>query len=436
MSTTDPQVDQATARANANTMIRRGESPERAAFLCHYEGPVEDLDAAPVADEPVGAQGAAPAAEGPPAPMVAAPEDLRDWQLEGLTPPQAGDTRPTILAARYPGSDVEAALLYPGMFHVVAGKAGAGKSWVAAIAAAEVVRGGSCCWWIDTDGMGRHRLHEYFRCLGLTDQMIRDNILYASAYGAPSPDALRAYFTAAAIDTVPQLVVIDSWGPALARMGLDQNLASDIDQYVSSVIDPIRAGAPDACILMLDHVNKGWSDESPTGSQRKEGAPDVVLSLRKDDDAQLTRTSPGRLDIGVRKDRGGFLTWGAEGRCRITITPSQLEYDVEVTLPVSIGADGVTYREPPTVLMAKVSLWMLQEGVTDDASAVTRKAIKDSVEGKASGITDAIEVLLANGYLARSEHKVGGYHRVYQVSHYTEGSELPAYALPEAPEAA
>lgn len=227
-------------------------------------------------------------------------EHSTSWALRDLGPALAGEierTLPTILA-RNDGIS----LLYAGRINGLHADSGIGKSWIAALAAFEVIIRGGHVLWIDFEDASPDLIIERLRDLGLTDTQINEQFHYVN----PDEPATRT-----AVDTlIEQLsglgelfVVVDSVGESLGLHGADENADLDVDKWkrlLPHVLE--RAGHT---VLLIDHATKAADNPlHPSGSKRKRamisGASWLLEQIKPFD-----RSHPGKLRLTCAKDRQG-----------------------------------------------------------------------------------------------------------------------------------
>lgn len=285
------------------------------------------------------------------------------------------------------------ALIYPGKVHSLSGEPGAAKTWVALHAVAEVLAGGGRAALIDHED----RLDTAVRRLagmGVAAEIIIERFAYVTPTFAVKGGGLpvNVIDAAAACD----LVVIDSLGEALAHTGLNQNDDGEVANYLQRVARRCADGG--AAVLLLDHVTKDSENRGrwSIGSQRKLAAIDGAAYTAQAIKA-LTMDSDGLVKVICAKDRGGNYRQGSTV-AMITLTPNAA--GVHIAIEATEGSEiGGRFR--PTFYMEKVSRYL--EGL---AVGVSKRTIAGDVEGKATVIRAALDVLVEEGFVA-AETRVG-----------------------------
>ncbi len=212
------------------------------------------------------------------------PGGFRPIRLDPDAPPPPP---PTMVYMTKPDGTKEHALFCEGDTYLITGIQESGKSWIAAVAAIEWIKAGKTVWWFDPDGMGQARLVERLRILGITDKQMAEQFIYSPAdlsqtrlsdYGEQMAEWANEY--------EPDLFIVDSWGPSLGVVGLDQHQADDIQSWWRAFVVPIRNEREQMTTILLDHQPKDDSSNQVKGvygSQRKLSVVDWGLSMKATD---------------------------------------------------------------------------------------------------------------------------------------------------------
>ena len=324
-----------------------------------------------------------------PAQEPAAP-DLGDWAPVDLTSILSGDHKPpapTLLAVRN-----TLPLLYPARTNAIFGESGAGKTWVAMAAIAEVIRDGGTAALIDLED-NAHGATSRLRALGLTDDQLIEQFLYLCPQTAWGPVAQAA--VAALVDRYePELVVLDSTGEAMAAGGVKGNDDDDVARWFVTCPKFIARRGP--AVVVIDHVPK--DPNAPTkymiGSQRKTAAIDGA-SYRVEAVKAPSKTSDGLLKIVVAKDRNGTRSQG-DVAAMCSVAPD-LVGGIVIDLHASDGPPLDPAGKPRlTVYMERVSrLLELDPGLSG-------RDIESRCDGKAKHIRDATTTLREEGWIEQN----------------------------------
>jgi hypothetical protein len=276
-------------------------------------------------------------------------------------------------------------LFYPGYNHLVSGESEALKTWLLLVASARELAGGRGVVWVDGDDVGTGALLERLRLLGASDEEITTLFAY---YRADEPIGQHMQVVLEVVrERRCRLAVLDGFNPLLALHGLDPNSGVDVERFYA-LFDPIRKLG--VANVMTDNVVKsretrgGWA----IGSERKRSKAEVHLGMRCLQ--PLVRGGTGKAKIDVHKDRPGHLE-----------RPSPGLFVVETGSAWRIAPDDTRGEQGefrPTTLMVKVSQFL--ERRIDEPQSLNQ--IEEAKLGKAGYVRQAVECLLAEGYV--TEH--------------------------------
>ena len=209
-------------------------------------------------------------------------------------------------------------LLYSDKLHWIAAEPETGKTWLALAAVAEVVKCGESAVIIDNEDTARTAAHRLL-ALGVTTEQLQRHVYYVRPESAlwtsdgHSPGATEWWASLDEVADDVALVVIDGVTDSMATHGLEANSGSDVGEWITSLINPIRTRT-NAAVVVLDHVTKSSEGRGrwAIGSQHKMAASDVGLALTVVD--PIARATPADVDgksglvrIRVTKDRPGHL---------------------------------------------------------------------------------------------------------------------------------
>lgn len=198
-------------------------------------------------------------------------------------------------------------LLYPGALNTLFGEPGAGKTWVAYLAALAMTEAGGHVLYIDAESTAQAtaaRLAD----LGANPEQV-DRFAYHVLEG-PLGLGEVSWLCQQVEERPVDLVVVDSLGEMLGASGVDGNSDAETARFLAEKVRPLaRRGA---CVLLLDHVVKR-SDERgrwAIGSQRKLAAVDGV-ALALEIVVPWAKSRSGTARAVLAKDRRGWV--GAVG---------------------------------------------------------------------------------------------------------------------------
>ena len=282
-------------------------------------------------------------------------------------------------------------LFYAGATHLLVAEPESLKTWIAAAAAAQVMRDGGVVAWVDMDNMGGPELGDRFTRLGVTDDQAKTCCRYIRLDPTDPLDNEKLSALAAGGGGVA-LVVVDAFDPTIEAYGGSPNAAQDIDRVMRLLVSPFKDKG--AAVIIIDHVTKdtdkrgGWA----AGSQRKKGAVDVSISVVPVGTTRLSRQSPGIVKLSVLKDRPGHLRQGpsnAIGEMRFTPGVERMGWSFEWD------------TGKPLAAMQAVSA-LMQEHDAKDGRAVTCTWMKGHIDAafELKTIERAVRLLTDDGCLA------------------------------------
>ncbi len=199
------------------------------------------------------------------------------------------------------------ALFYRAKVNGLAGESGAGKSWVAMLAAHFELKAGQSVLYLDFED-DRAAVIGRFRTLGTPVEDVVRGLIYVHP-DEPLKPPDRAALALLMAEREPSLVVVDSSGEALALFGKNPNADEDVAEFMRTVPRWLARMPCRPAVVLLDHQTK--ADDSgglwPIGSQRKRAAISGAQYVLRGVDA-FDRDTSGHSTIVCAKDRpGNFL---------------------------------------------------------------------------------------------------------------------------------
>jgi AAA domain len=194
-------------------------------------------------------------------------------------------------------------VLYAGGVHAIYSAGGTGKTFFALWLIKQVIAQERTVILLDQENSVRI-ISERLRSLGVTAEQARRNLHYYPFPSMPLSDDASAEFEALLDEIKPAVVVFDSWINFLASAGLEENSSVDIALWADAY--PQRARMRGIACLLLDHIPK--EGNTARGSGRKLDYVDVMFELTKPQ--HFDRETVGRIDLRLKKDREGWLSWG------------------------------------------------------------------------------------------------------------------------------
>ncbi|MGN7704079.1 hypothetical protein [Cellulosimicrobium sp. 22601] len=211
---------------------------------------------------------------------------------------------------------------------------------------------------IDTDHNGRDFVLRFLRALGVPDDVLRSQLLYAQP---ESRADLLAVVTAVAQHVAPCPVVIDSVGENLALFGFGPN--DDSGVLTVNTETAARLAHAGHCVLSIDHLAKNTASRAygATGSTAKKRAADGVL-IEVSKDADFDPTSGGKSTLTLKKDRAG-------GVRALGVKTDKPVAHFDLSAPDAAGLQTYTFRAPaaPTKSSAYLDVRALAAAALDAA---------------------------------------------------------------------
>jgi hypothetical protein len=307
-----------------------------------------------------------------------APVNL-DYVLTGDPPPM-----PTAaLMTRRDGKH----LLYAGAVHSIASEPGAGKSWLALIAAAQELTAGRNVLYVDFEDRDTTTTARLL-ALGVPPVQVVEHLRYVRPAQALSPASLPDLLAAAADTT---LAVVDGVTEAMGLHGLSLSDNEDVAAFLTLL--PRRVADTGPAVLQIDHVVKNTENRGryAIGGQHKLAGLDGV-AYKLTPARAFGKGQHGTARLVIDKDRHADVG-------PIGATVAELHLDATeggqlygwLDVPGDDrGPDGI-FR--PTGLMEKVSRFL------EGNAGASKKSIEDVVRGKREHVRTALAVLIADGHV-------------------------------------
>ena len=311
------------------------------------------------------------------------------WEPVNLARALAGEgneLHPTILA-RTDGAH----LLYPGKVHSFVGEPESGKSWLATLAATQVMNHGGHVLCIDFEA---DDVTQVTRLLELG--VHPDTILERFHYIRPD-EPLHAAATlriTAALEAWPiELAIVDGVAEALALNGWDENKASDVTNLYVRLCRPLAARG--AAVATIDHVTKDKETQGryARGNGAKLAAIDGAV-YKLEVFKPFGRGLAGAAKVIVNKDRHGHVRQVAAGGKII----GELHLDGTGNLAISLVPTETSDDGPfrPTGYMER-----LCRAMELHAQPVTAREARSLTSGRAQVIDTALARLVEEGHVRK-----------------------------------
>lgn len=303
------------------------------------------------------------------------------------------------------------ALLYLGKVHAFVGESESGKTWLALLAARQVLDQGGHVLMLDFED----------NASTVTGRLVALGVAWADLvarfhYAGPVEPLLdrngrstraEADLFGAVAEHRPDLVIIDGVTEGMALDGLEPLSNTDVATWYRAL--PKRIAAMGPAVAMVDHVTKSAEGRGryAIGAQHKlagiDGAAYTVELL-----VPFRPGGTGKAKVTIAKDRPGSVRALAGGRQ--TVAELAMHHDddhpvLELHPPAAASVDAAgEFR--PTVLMEKLSTWLLN----NEGASTT--AIRQSGLGRAEYLDRALEVLVAEQWVEKKRNARKHEHRV------------------------
>ncbi|UIU47018.1 AAA family ATPase [Microcystis phage MinS1] len=361
--------------------------------------------------------------------QLVAPPAPTTWAPVALDPVLAGDylDPPPTMLTRSDGTH----LLYDGAVHTISGESESGKTWLTLLAAVQLLADGFNVVFIDFEDRA-DRVIARLLALGAHPNQIRRHFSYIRP-DRPLDDDGRAQLTPHLPDTA--LVILDGVTEAMTMHGYDLN--SNADSALFQGLLPRWIADHGPAVVMIDHVvkDKERQDRFALGAQHKLAGIDGVAYIVKMVEP-FARGKRGLARVEIAKDRPGHVREQARGRSIAEFALDATASDVVLVAHLvppgeQSGRTGDTWE--PTVLMEKVSRYVqLNPGMS-------KKAIEGAMNGKASTIRLALELLVSRQYIGVRSGPRGAVQHFHHKAYYADGdptdedSETPTEAPSDTP---
>ena len=293
-------------------------------------------------------------------------------------------------------------LFYPGRLNLLMGEPESGKTWIAMHAVAQQLAAGKHVVYLDYEDVVDGAV-ERLKAIGAESDAMLAHLSYIDSpllIDALAEDTLKALFERRG---APAFVVLDGVTEAMGVLGLDPNKGVDVAGFYRGI--PRWFADQGAAVTLLDHVTKDREGRGrwAIGSQHKvsglDGAAYAVDVVRP-----FGRQRNGHAKILVSKDRPGHVRQH-EGAARcVGVFELDSWPDGKATARLLAPAPMTDPDKPfrPTVLMERVSR-VLEAAV----APLSARGVRSLVQGKATMVDTALEILVAEGYVARDDGKRG-----------------------------
>ena len=287
-------------------------------------------------------------------------------------------------------------LIYTGRVHSIYGESESGKSWVAQIASAEMLKDDKKVIYIDFESDAIDIVNR-LKSLGVS----RANLLQYFSYIRPDGprEADDPYWQAILEPGSAELVIIDGVTESLTMWGGQTKDNDEITRWMR-IFPRTVATASGAAVVLIDHITKNAETRGrfAIGGQAKLATIDGAAYLVE----PLEALAPGRvgsLTMRVTKDRPGFIRkiagmWRKSDRTQeaavfvIDSTKALMQYSITVPLLEDELESNKEFGK----------LKEIAEFIHNHPGA-SRRVVQDGVSGAKEAIGDRIADLLAGGWV-------------------------------------
>jgi len=285
-------------------------------------------------------------------------------------------------------------LLYPGHIHLLYGKPGTYKSWVAL----SLIGKHNVRYW-DFENFGPI-MATRMRLMGVKAED-------AGVFAFPETRVQIHELVEEYVITKPDILVVDGMSGISRTMGLNTDANDQVEKLFNDVFMPLkRAGI---CVLILDHLPKDSPvDDFPIGAQAKKSQSDVAILMK-------TRRDSDLVDILVSKDRNFDLF----SRCESGTTPRLygwlIKPSTENNFRAIIEPDLIALINGEEIDSFDSTLYQEVWNFVQVSPETSGTRIEENVSGKNSRIRTALQWLTSNGFLVQSKKGNGTYYRTQKV---------------------
>lgn len=278
-------------------------------------------------------------------------------------------------------------LFYAGRRHLISGPGEAMKTWLCLAACVSEIKAERGVIWADLDGMGPREIAARLIALGVSEEEL-DRYLYFTNPEGQLEDAEVMELLAWSASMGCRLFVADAFTGFLVTHDLDGNVGRDVEKAWQRLDQLCAAGI---AVVLIDHVVKNADNRNgqAIGSERKGTAAHLHFDLKPLE--KLARGGIGRSRIGVSRDRGAYFSRPYAGEFLVYSDADTGTITWTVKPP---AVEGETFR--PSVLMERVSRYL--EATND----VTKTTVETSVDGKATYVRQALDILVKEGFASRT----------------------------------
>lgn len=281
-----------------------------------------------------------------------------------------------------------APLLYPGEVHLIYGRGGSGKTWIALLGCLQEARRGRRSIFIDYEGTQedtRYRL----QLMGCTEDQAA-LIGYVKALEALD-ETLTTQLSAWVKQEDIRLVMVDSLARALAAAGLEENTNRDVVSFFAMMEHLRTSGAALCFIDHVGHPRDGTGMPSPRGGSAKVDQVTAAYWVRVR--RPWSDATEGAAEILPRKARHGAYLEG-ETAAVLLVKPGQSSLSVRLVAPAPPAFPGVDDQEVAEAIDA-----LLSDASACGSKSAMHKAVSRTVGCSPTEVGSTLEQMIAGGFV-------------------------------------
>ena len=288
-------------------------------------------------------------------------------------------------------------LIYTGRVHSIYGESESGKSWVAQIASAEMLKDDKKVIYIDFESDAIDIVNR-LKSLGVS----RANLLQYFTYIRPDGprEADDPYWQAILEPGSAELVIIDGVTESLTMWGGETKDNDAITRWMR-IFPRTVATASGAAVVLIDHITKNAETRGrfAIGGQAKLATIDGAAYLVE----PLEALAPGRvgsLTMRVTKDRPGFIRKIAGMWRKSDRTQEAAIFTIDSTKALMQYVIGVPVSEDELEASKEFKKAKEIAEFVHNHPGCTRRLIQEGVHGSKEVIGDHLNDLVAGGWVA------------------------------------
>jgi hypothetical protein len=302
-------------------------------------------------------------------------------------------------------------LLYPGNIHLLYGKPGTWKSWIAL----SLISRNDIRYW-DFENLGA--------ILATRLRLMQVNPNDAGVFAYPESRSEIYELVDEYIDTRPDILVVDGMSGISRTMGINTDANDQVEKLFNDVFMRLkRAGI---CVVILDHLPKDTViDDFPIGAQAKKSQCDVAILMKPRRDSE-------EVDVFISKDRNYDLFSRCEGGSTPRLYGRLVKPSQSNNFRAAIEPDLIALIGEIEVDSFDVSLYLEIWNFILNFPESSGTKVEENVLGKNSRIRSAIQWLSTNSFLVQVKKGNGTYYRVGKaleaaIEWRSRGANFPLY---------